>query len=557
MQWLLDLFLGNSTAHQILLLGLTITLGLLLGRVKIFGVSLGGTFILFVGILLSELGLHLEHEVLHFFREFGLILFVFSIGLQMGPSFFSNFKAEGKKLNILAAMIVFLGAGVTIGLHYISKTPMTTMVGIMSGAITNTPGLGAAQQAYIDATGGEGSDIALGYAVAYPLGVVGIILSMILLKGIFKIRLEREEEELLSRRSEETSSLAPLSLEVTNTALFGHTVDSLSEVFQGRDFVVSRIMKKHNGQVYIADKNTVLEEGDKVFIIASEEDVKPITMLIGRAIQMDRNQWITSTAELVSRKILITKKSINGKSLGSLQLRALYGVNVTRIHRSGMEFVASPGFTLQYGDKLTAVGTEASLSSVEKKLGNSLKHLHEPNLSTIFIGIVLGIIVGSIPIALPSLPQPVKLGLAGGPLIVAILIARFGYRYRLVTYTTMSANLMMREIGITAFLACVGLSTQGKFVGTLVGGGYMWVLYGVIITLLPLLLVGIWARKKWRVNYFTLIGLISGATTDPPALAYTHSLTDTGAPSVAYATVYPLTMFLRVLVAQLMVLLFL
>lgn len=557
MEWINNLFMGEGVAHSILLIAMTIALGMALGKIKFFGISLGVTFILFVGILLGELGLRINHEVLHFFKEFGLILFVFSIGLQVGPSFFSNFKKGGGSMNLIAAGIVFTGAIVTIVIHFITKLPITTMVGIMSGAITNTPGLGAAQQAYADATGLEDPTIPMGYAVAYPLGVVGIIMSIIALRVIFKISFKKEEEALRRARGGSDEALEPLSLEVQNMAIFGKTVASLSESLNNRHFVVSRVFKKSTQSIDIAGPDTVLEEGDKIFVITRKEDVEPITMMVGKEIKMDRKQWVPSNAHFVSRRVVITKSEISGKSIGALNLRALYGVNITRVNRSGFEMVASSDFRLQYGDKLTIVGSDAALTSVEKILGNSVKHLHEPNLISIFLGIALGVILGSIPMMIPGIPQPVKIGLAGGPLLVAILLASFGHKYKIVTYTTTSANLLMREIGITAFLACVGLGAGEGFLDTVINkGGHMWVLYGVLITVIPILLMGTVARLAFKINYFTLAGLIAGSNTDPPALAYANTLSDTDASAIGYATVYPLTMFLRVLVAQLMILLF-
>ncbi|WP_112319734.1 putative transporter [Porphyromonas cangingivalis] len=557
MEWINNLFMGQGVAHSILLIAMTIALGMALGKIKIFGISLGVTFILFVGILFGELGLRVNHEVLHFFKEFGLILFVFSIGLQVGPSFFSNFKKGGGTMNLIAAGIVFTGAIVTIIIHFITKLPITTMVGIMSGAITNTPGLGAAQQAYLDATGIEDPTIPMGYAVAYPLGVVGIIMSIIALRVIFKISFKNEEEALRRARGGSDEALEPLSLEVQNVAIFGKTVSSLSESLSNRHFVVSRVYKRSTQSIDIAGPDTILEEGDKIFVITRKEDVDPITMMVGKEIKMDRKQWVPSNSHFVSRRVVITKSEISGKSIGALNLRALYGVNITRVNRSGFEMVASSDFRLQYGDKLTIVGSDAALSSVEKILGNSVKHLHEPNLISIFLGIALGVILGSIPMMIPGIPQPVKIGLAGGPLLVAILLASFGHKYKIVTYTTTSANLLMREIGITAFLACVGLGAGEGFLDTVVNkGGHMWVLYGVLITIIPILLMGTVARLAFKINYFTLAGLIAGSNTDPPALAYANTLSDTDASAIGYATVYPLTMFLRVLVAQLMILLF-
>ena len=537
-----------------MILALTIMLGILLGRVKIAGISLGATFILFVGILFGELGMKVDRSLLHFFQEFGLILFVFSIGLQVGPSFFSNFKKGGRTLNLLATLNVVLAVVVTTVIYFLSGVPLQTMVGIMSGAITNTPGLGAAQQAYSDITDIEDPSIGMGYAVAYPLGVVGIILSIILIRWIGRVNIKEEEAKLEEERAGEELSAIPISLQVTNPALFGHTVKSLTELLHGRTFVVSRIWKKETDEIHIATIDTVLSEGDRIFVITEQPHIDALIVTVGRKLHIDRKRWILEGSKYVSRKLVVTNREINGRTLKSLNLRALYGVNVTRIYRAGVEIVASPNFALQYGDRLNVVGSDAAIDSMEELIGNSIKRLDEPNLVTIFLGIALGIFVGSIPIMFPGIPQPVKLGLAGGPLVVAILIARFGYKLKLVAYTTTSANLILREMGISIFLACVGLNAGNGFVDTLVNnGGFVWVGYGLLITLIPLLVVGLLGRFVFKLNYLQLSGMMAGATTDPPALAYANSLSDSDAAAVGYATVYPLTMFLRVLAAQLVI----
>lgn len=541
-----------------MILALTIMLGILLGRVKIAGISLGATFILFVGILFGELGMKVDRSLLHFFQEFGLILFVFSIGLQVGPSFFSNFKKGGRTLNLLATLNVVLAVVVTTVIYFLSGVPLQTMVGIMSGAITNTPGLGAAQQAYSEIVGVDDPSIGMGYAVAYPLGVVGIILSIILIRWIGRVNIKEEEAKLEEERSEEELSAIPISLQVTNPALFGHTVKSLTELLHGRKFVVSRIWKKATDEIHIATIDTVLSEGDRIFVITEQPHIDALIVTVGRKLHIDRKRWILEGSKYISRKLVVTNREINGRTLKSLNLRALYGVNVTRIYRAGVEIVASPNFALQYGDRLNVVGSDAAIDSMEELIGNSVKRLNEPNLVTIFLGIALGIFVGSIPIMFPGIPQPVKLGLAGGPLVVAILIARFGYKLKLVAYTTTSANLILREMGISIFLACVGLNAGNGFVDTLVNnGGFVWVGYGLLITLIPLLVVGLLGRFVFKLNYLQLSGMMAGATTDPPALAYANSLSDSDAAAVGYATVYPLTMFLRVLAAQLMIILLL
>lgn len=557
MNWINDLLWGEGIGHSILLLSFVIAAGIQLGKIKVFDVSLGITLVLFVGIILGHFGFTINHNVIHFFKEFGLILFVYSVGMQVGPGFFSSFKQGGITLNMLACGIVFLGVLTAVILHYATGIPMPTMVGILSGAVTNTPGLGAAQQAFSDMHGVSDNTIALGYAVAYPLGVIGIILSIILIKYIFRVSFDKENEQLNSEDSSHTNEAKPISLIVKNPAIFNKTVAELSNLLEHRDFVISRVWRDSNKQIEIASANTVLQENDKVFVITTETDAETIKTFIGEEIDMERKQWIRMESQFINRRILITKPELNGKRLGQLKLRKLYGINITRINRAGVDLVAKPGLTLQVGDRVNVVGTETAVSNVEKVLGNSMKRLNEPNLITIFVGIALGIVLGSIPISFPGIPQPVKLGLAGGPLVVAILISRFGYHYKLITYTTQSANLMLREIGITLFLACVGISAGDGFVDTIVNnGGFAWIGYGFIITFVPLMIIGCIGRYFCKVNYFTLMGLIAGSTTDPPALAYSNATAGNDAPSVGYATVYPLTMFLRVLTAQLLILFF-
>ena len=557
MNWVNDLLWGGGIGHSILLLSIVIAAGIQLGKIKVFGVSLGITLVLFVGIVLGHFGFTINHDVLHFFKEFGLILFVYSVGMQVGPGFFSSFKQGGVTLNLLACGVVLLGVTTAIILHFVTGIPMPTMVGILSGAVTNTPGLGAAQQAYSDMYGVADNTIALGYAVAYPLGVIGIILAIILVRYFFRVNFEKENEQLNNEDASHANEAKPISLVVKNPAIFNKTVADLSNLMEHRDFVISRIWHDHNKQIEIASANTVRKENDKVFVITTETDVETVKTFIGEEIDMERKQWIRMESQFINRRILVTKPELNGKRLGQLKLRKLYGINITRINRAGVDLVAMPGLTLQVGDRVNVVGTETAVANVEKVLGNSMKRLNEPNLITIFVGIALGIILGSIPITFPGIPQPVKLGLAGGPLIVAILVSRFGYHYKLVTYTTQSANLMLREIGITIFLACVGIGAGDGFVDTIVNnGGFAWIGYGFIITFVPLLIIGCVGRYFCKVNYFTLMGLMAGSTTDPPALAYSNATAGNDAPSVGYATVYPLTMFLRVLTAQLLILFF-
>jgi len=556
MNWLTELFFGTGIAHSVLLFAIVIAAGIALGKVKIFGISLGITFVLFAGIVASHFGLRVEPEILHFMKEFGLILFVYSIGLQVGPGFFSSFKKGGITLNMLAMGIVFTGVAVTLVIRYITDIPVQTMVGIMSGAVTNTPGLGAAQQAFSEMNGGVNDPtVALGYAVAYPLAVVGIIGSILLMKVIFRINTEKETENLIQELGQK-ENVELISIEVRNPAIYGKNIGDIHRIINNRKFVVSRILHAAGNQVEIASSQTVLNEGDRIFVATTITDREAVEAYIGVPVQMEKQEWEILDKQLVSRRILITKSNVNGKQLRSLNLRSTFGVNITRVNRSGVDLIAEPGLSLQVGDRVTVVGNENAIRSVERFLGNQMKRLNEPNLVPIFIGIFLGVLLGSIPFAFPGIPQPVKLGLAGGPLIVAILISIFGPKYHLVTYTTMSANLMLREVGICLFLACVGLGAGENFVSTIVDkGGYQWIGYGFLITVIPLLIVGTVARIFFHVNYFTLMGLMAGSTTDPPALAYSNATAGNDVPAVSYATVYPLTMFLRVLCAQLMILL--
>ena len=547
MEWLFKLLFEEGVAHSILLLSLCIGLGHYLGKLKIANISLGITWILFVGIIFSHFGLTIHHDVLHFVKEFGLILFVYSIGLQVGPGFFASFKSGGVKLNILALSIVLLGVLTTFVIHLISGENIVTMSGVLAGATTNTPSLGAAQQTYSDTIGGQNTSIALGYAVAYPLGVVGVIIVMLLLKKIFKIDLREEESKIQQHQAPQTLRL---NIVVENQCVVGKKLSEVVENFKST-LVVSRV-KHSDGMVEIATDDTILQAGDILRLVTTQDNEKAIVMLLGKEHDLPSKEWETPTHDLVSRKVVVTKPELNGKTIGSLNIRALYGVNITRINRSGVELIANRNVTLQIGDRVTLVGSLEKIEKVTEILGNSLKRLEIPNLIPIFIGVVLGIVLGSIPIAIPGLPQSVKLGLAGGPLIIAILMGKFGPHYKIVTFTTTSANMMIREIGISLFLAAVGLSAGQEFISSIVNGGYMWLLYGLIITVVPTLLVGIFARVKYKMDYFTIIGLLSGSTTNPPALAFANSQSQYSTPSVVYATVYPLTMFLRVLTIQLL-----
>ena len=553
MEWLHSLLFGQGIAHTVLVLAVVIVLGVALSRIKVAGISIATTWILIVGISVSHFGLTNDADTLHFIKEFGLILFVFSIGLQVGPGFFSSFKQGGLRMVACAATVVALGGVVTYLIHIITGTPMTTMVGVMSGAITNTPGLGAAQQAYIDSTGINDPTIALGYAVAYPLGVVGVILSLVALRFLTRVDFAEENKALEAMRAEQTN-VVRLSVEFTNGALEGHTIAHMRELVN-RQFVISRIMQP-DGTISIADGNSLLKMGERLRVICSPEDSEAVVAFLGQQIEMSKEEWGAtpdSQHSLVSRRIVITKSEINGKKFSDLRLRTKYGINITRVNRAGIDLIPYQGMELQMGDRVMVVGDERAIDQVAEVLGNSTKKLREPQLLTIFFGIALGVVLGSMP--LMHIPQPVKLGLAGGPLIVAILIGRFGPHFHLVTYTTMSAILMLREVGLAMFLAGVGIGAGDGFVEAIVNGGYRWIGYGVIITMLPLLVVGMVARLKMKMNYYTLIGMLSGSSTNPTALGYANTLAGNDMPSLSYATVYPVVMFLRVLVAQLLIML--
>ena len=551
MEWLETLLWDpTSVAHIVCLYAFVISVGVLLGKIKVFGISLGVTFVLFVGILMGHFGFTSETHILHFVREFGLILFVFCIGLQVGPSFFSSFKKGGMRLNLLAVGIVAFNIIVTLAIYFIAngRVELPMMIGILYGAVTNTPGLGAAQEA-LNQLHYTGDPIALGYACAYPLGVIGIIGCMIALRYIFRINLKKEEDSIKSQETDMRHQPHMLHLEVRNESLEGKTIIEVKN-FLARPFVCSRI--RHEGHVSIPNQDTVFHLGDQLFIVCSEEDAAAVTAFIGPEIQVD---WEKQDMPMVSRRILVTKSEINGRKLGSMHFRSMYGVNVTRINRSGTDLFADPNLVLQVGDRVMVVGQQDAIERVASVLGNQLKRLDTPNIVTIFVGIFLGILLGSLPFAFPGMPTPVKLGLAGGPLVVAILIGRFGHKLKLVTYTTMSANLMLREIGIVLFLASVGIEAGEHFVQTVVeGDGLLYVGYGFLITIIPLLIMGVIARLYYKVNYFTLMGLIAGSTTDPPALAYANQVSGVDAPSVGYSTVYPLTMFLRILAGQMILL---
>ena len=549
-----DLLFGDSIAHIIFILAATIALGTLLGKVKIGGISLGITWILFVGIAFGHFKMGIDPKVLGFVKEFGLILFIYSVGLQVGPGFFASLKKNGLKLNALSVGVVLVGILVTCLLAAFSDTGLITMTGVMAGAVTNTPALGSAQQTYLDTMGVNEPSIALGYAVAYPLGVIGLIAALILLRKLFRVDPVKEDERLHKEHVIETHEPDRVTVVVTNPQLDGRRVWELARLLN-RPFVISRVLKE-GGEPQLADAQTVITLGDKVFFVCDPRDTEAVVTFLGRQIEMPQAVWDEQSrgTELVSRRILVTRSSINGKQLGSLQLRNHYKVNVTRVNRSGVDLIASPTLELLLGDRLTVVGAESAIGEVAGLLGNSQQRLREPNLIPMFIGILLGVVVGMIPFRISGIPLPVKLGLAGGPLIVAILLSRFGARFHLVTYTTISASLMLREIGISLFLAAVGLSAGPEFVSTLTGGGFVWVGYGFLITVIPILVMGLLGRWVFKFDYFSLMGTLSGSMTDPIALSFISSNSPNDLPAVSYSTVYPLTMFLRVVSAQILIL---
>lgn len=559
MDWLINLFTTtDSVAHIALLYAVVIAVGVLLGKVKIGSISLGVSFVLFAGIAAGHLGFTGPTNILTFVQDFGLILFVFMIGLQVGPGFFESFKQGGVTLNLLSSGMILLNILVMFACYYIffdtnNPTNLPMMVGTLYGAVTNTPGLGAANESLsaVFSSGGA-PQIANGYACAYPLGVLGIIGATIAVKYICRINSENEEKDL-AKEAEENASVKPhfMYLKVTNSYLEDRTIAQVHD-FLNRDFVCSRIM--HDGHVETPKGLTHLHINDIIYVVCAESDAEAIIAFIGPPIEVD---WKTEDEPMVSKRIVVTRPSINGKTIGQLHLSRLYGVNVTRVTRQGMEIFASPSLALQVGDRLMVVGHEEAIARITSIMGNSVKRLDAPNIATIFIGIIIGIVFGSFPVAISGIPVPIKLGIAGGPLIIAILIGRYGYKIHLVTYTTTSANLMLREIGLVLFLASVGIKAGAGFWNTVVqGDGLKYVYTGFLITVIPILIIGTIARLKFKFNYFTIMGMLAGTYTDPPALAYANSVCSKEAPAVGYSTVYPLSMFLRIFTAQIIVLFF-
>ena len=562
MDWLINLFTTqDSIAHIVLLYGIVIAIGIMLGKLKIGGISLGVTFVLFCGIVAGHFGFTGPTPILNFLQDFGLILFVFCIGLQVGPGFFESFKKGGVALNGMSVLMIFLNIIVMFACYYLffdtsNKTNLPMMIGVLYGAVTNTPGLGAANEALTSVfTNGQIPQIANGYACAYPLGVLGIIGATILIRFITKTNLKTEEEELEAEEAANPPAKPlAITLEVSNVYLAGRTLSQISE-FLGRDIVCTRIL--HQGEMTLPNKNTKFEVGDKLHIVCAEADAEAIKAFIGPETDFEWENAKTENQPMISKRVIVTNPKMNGKTLGKMHFSSVYGVNITRITRQGMDLFASRNHHFHIGDRVMVVGREENVNRVAELMGNSARSLNVPNIATIFIGIVIGILFGSIPIAVPGVPVPLKLGLAGGPLIIAILIGRFGYRIKLVTYTTTSANMMLREMGLALFLASVGIKAGAGFVHTVVqGDGLLYVLTGFFITIIPILIVGPFARWKFKFNYFTLMGMIAGTYTDPPALAYANSSCSKEAPAIGYSTVYPLSMFLRIFTAQICVLFF-
>ena len=557
MDWIRTLlFDTESIAHLLLLYSFVIAVGVMLGKLKFRGVSFGVAFVLFTGIVVAHFGFTGNIKTISFVQDLGLILFVYSLGLQVGPSFFSSFLKGGIRMNRLAVLMIFLNIVVAIGAYLLlfdrtdpDSFPM--LVGVLSGAVTNTPGLGAAEEA-LRQMGGSTAEIANGYACAYPLAVIGVIMVPMIVKAICRVKDDQENAQLESMKQQDTST-KPMKqyLQMTNERLDGKTILELRRLIN-REFICSRLL--HDGVVVTPHRDTVVNLGDQLCVVSAEDDGEAIRTLLGTPVEVEWDN-VKGTEPLVSRRIVVTKEKLNGKTLGQLHLGSIYDVTITRVVRSGTELFASASLVLQIGDRLSVVGKESSVAAVAQRVGNEMKRLDVPNIATLFIGILVGVLFGSIPIAIPGIPTPLKLGLAGGPLIVAILISRFGYKLGLVTYTKASALMMLREVGIALFLASVGIKSGATFVETITSGdGLTFMLAGLLITVIPVFVVALIAKKRHKMNYYSILGLVAGASTNPPALAFANGQTEHDAPAVAYSTVYPLTMFLRILTAQLMVL---
>lgn len=555
MDWLINLMTNHeSVAYTVIVYSIVIAVGVALGKVKFFGISFGIAWVLFAGIAMAEMGYTVNHHIQHFIKEFGLILFVYTIGLQVGPSFFAAFKKEGIKLNLLAVLSVTTCVATVISIHYITNTDMGTLVGIMSGAVTNTPGLGAANAALAEKFGENAPSLTTMYAVAYPFGVLGIIIVMLGLKSIFKVNLDAEKRLNSLRRSKDQVVINRFAVKVTNPALYGKPLNVIKDTLHF-DFSISRISRK--GDVLLASDDTIIEENDVILVVANQKEHDKFSNLIGEGVVFDKYFPEEKAMRYTSHRINVTQRAIYTKTLAELDVRRRYGVNITRVFRAGIEFVPSANTKLQFGDTITVIGEEARIQQVGKEFGNSKRRMQTPHIAELFMGITLGVLLGSIPFAIPGIPGAVRLGLAGGPLIVAILISRYGGKFSVTHYVSQSANLMVREIGIVLFLASVGLDEKANFIDTLLHGqGLYWMGLGALITLIPLLVTSLVARIKGKLDYLEICGLLSGASTDPPALAFANNMSNSETPALTYASVYPLTTFMRIMVAQLLIVLF-
>ena len=555
MEWLWNLMTDHeSVAYTVIVYSVVIAIGVALGKVKFFGISFGIAWVLFAGIAMAEMGFTVNTHIQHFIKEFGLILFVYTIGLQVGPGFFSAFKKEGIKLNLLAVISIATCVATVIAIHYLTNTDMSTLVGIMSGAITNTPGLGAANAALAEKFGEDAPSLTTMYAVAYPFGVFGIIIVMLGLKGIFKVNIEAEKRLNSLRHSKDQVVINRFAIKVSNPSLFGKKLSVIKKTLDF-DFTISRMCRK--GEILLADADTLIEEGDVVLVVANKRENEKFFTLMGDSVAITDYVPDEKDMRYTSRRINVTQRAIFTRTLGELDVRRRFGVTITRVFRAGVEFVPSAHTKLQFGDTITVIGDETHIQLVSKEFGNSKRRLQTPHIAELFMGITLGVLLGSIPFSIPGIPGAVRLGLAGGPLIVAILISRYGGKFSVTHYVSQSANLMVREIGIVLFLASVGLDAKAKFIETLLhGDGLYWMGLGVLITLIPLLVTSLIARIKGKLDYLEICGLLSGASTDPPALAFANDMSNSEIPALTYASVYPLTTFLRIMVAQLLIVFF-
>ena len=555
MEWLWNLMADHeSVAYTVIVYSVVIAIGVALGKVKFFGISFGIAWVLFAGIAMAEMGFTVNTHIQHFIKEFGLILFVYTIGLQVGPGFFSAFKKEGIKLNLLAVISIATCVATVIAIHYLTNTDMSTLVGIMSGAVTNTPGLGAANAALAEKFGEDAPSLTTMYAVAYPFGVFGIIIVMLGLRGIFKVNIEAEKRLNSLRHSKDQVVINRFAIKVSNPSLFGKKLSVIKKTLDF-DFTISRMCRK--GEILLADADTLIEEGDVVLVVANQRENEKFFTLMGDSVAITDYFPDEKDMRYTSRRINVTQRAIFTKTLGELDVRKRFGVTITRVFRAGVEFVPSAHTKLQFGDTITVIGDETHIQLVSKEFGNSKRRLQTPHIAELFMGITLGVLLGSIPFSIPGIPGAVRLGLAGGPLIVAILSSRYGGKFSVTHYVSQSANLMVREIGIVLFLASVGLDAKAKFIETLLhGDGLYWMGLGVLITLIPLLVTSLIARIKGKLDYLEICGLLSGASTDPPALAFANDMSNSEIPALTYASVYPLTTFLRIMVAQLLIVFF-